>query len=111
MHENRKTSDVSASSNSRTAGEGLGRNARVYALEESDSGIVPMNHSNKVEHSTAESVHSSPEDWSLLDNMFSRMEKADWWRIDRHRKNPARILRRSPFSYSPRSFALAHHQA
>ena len=40
MHENRETSDVPASSNSRTAGEGSGRNARVYAPEESDSGIV-----------------------------------------------------------------------
>jgi hypothetical protein len=27
--------------------EGLGRTARVYVSEESDSGIVPMNHSNK----------------------------------------------------------------
>ena len=31
----------------RTAGEGSGRTARVYVCEESDSGIVPMNHSNK----------------------------------------------------------------
>ncbi len=31
----------------RTAGEGLGRTARVYVSEESHSGIVPMNHSNK----------------------------------------------------------------
>ncbi|MGA2856548.1 MAG: hypothetical protein ABSE40_06735 [Candidatus Sulfotelmatobacter sp.] len=31
----------------RTAGEGSGRTARVYVTEESHSGIVPMNHSNK----------------------------------------------------------------
>ena len=31
----------------RTAGEGSGRTARVYVSEESHSGIVPMNHSNK----------------------------------------------------------------
>ena len=31
----------------RTAGEGLGRTARMHIPEESDSGIVPMNHSNK----------------------------------------------------------------
>jgi hypothetical protein len=31
---------------SRTAGEGSGRTARMYVPEESDSGIVPMNHSN-----------------------------------------------------------------
>ena len=31
----------------RTAGEGLGRTARVYVSEESHCGIVPMNHSNK----------------------------------------------------------------
>jgi RNA-directed DNA polymerase len=60
MHENRETSDVPANSNSRTAGEGSGRNARVHAPEESDSGIVPMNHSNKVEHSMAESAEGRP---------------------------------------------------
>jgi RNA-directed DNA polymerase len=60
MHENRETSDVPASSNSRTAGEGSGRNARVHAPEESDSGIVPMSHSNKVEHSMAESAEGRP---------------------------------------------------
>jgi len=31
----------------RTAGEGSGHTARVYDSEESHSGIVPMNHSNK----------------------------------------------------------------
>jgi hypothetical protein len=31
----------------RTAGEGLGRTARAHVCEESDSGILPMNHSNK----------------------------------------------------------------
>jgi hypothetical protein len=31
----------------RTAGEGLGRTARVHVCEESDSGILPMNRSNK----------------------------------------------------------------
>jgi hypothetical protein len=31
----------------RTAGEGPGRTARVHVCEESDSGILPMNHSNK----------------------------------------------------------------
>jgi len=31
----------------RTAGEGSGHTARVYVCEESDSGILPMNHSNK----------------------------------------------------------------
>ncbi len=31
----------------RTAGEGLGHTARGYVCEKSDSGIVPMNHSNK----------------------------------------------------------------
>lgn len=32
---------------SRPTGEGLGRTARMHASEESDSGVVPMNHSNK----------------------------------------------------------------
>ena len=39
----------------RTAGEGLGHTARMYVCEESDSGIVPMNHSNKDGTSSAES--------------------------------------------------------
>jgi hypothetical protein len=40
---------------SRTAGEGLGHTARVHVSEESHSGIVPMNHSNKDGTSLAES--------------------------------------------------------
>src|SRR5712692_8402153 len=48
MHENRETSQTPAARVSRrTAGEGLGHTARMYVCEESDSGIVPMNHSNK----------------------------------------------------------------
>jgi hypothetical protein len=48
MHENRETSEMPAANVSRrTAGEGSGRTARVHVCEESDSGIVPMNHSNK----------------------------------------------------------------
>jgi len=47
MHENRESSEAPAGNNSRTAGEGLGRTIRMHAFEESDSGIVPMNHSNK----------------------------------------------------------------
>jgi hypothetical protein len=39
----------------RTAGEGLGHTARMYVSEESHSGIVPMNHSNKDGTSLAES--------------------------------------------------------
>src|ERR1039457_5089625 len=45
---------------SRTAGEGLGRKARMNVPEESDSGIVPMSHSNKVEQSMAESEEGRP---------------------------------------------------
>jgi hypothetical protein len=39
----------------RTAGEGSGHRARMYVSEESHSGIVPMNHSNKDSTSLAES--------------------------------------------------------
>jgi len=46
MHENRETSAMPAEE-SRTAGEGYGRKARMHVAEESDSGIVPMNHSNQ----------------------------------------------------------------
>ena len=48
MHENRETLQTPVARVSRrTAGEGLGHTARMYVCEESDSGIVPMNHSNK----------------------------------------------------------------
>ena len=48
MHENRETSATPASqARSRTASQGRGRNACMNVMEESDSGIVPMNHSNK----------------------------------------------------------------
>src|SRR6266480_5880027 len=39
----------------RTAGEGSGHTARMYVCEESHSGIVPRNHSNKDGTSLAES--------------------------------------------------------
>jgi|SRR3979490_410212 hypothetical protein len=56
MHENRETSGMPAAKVSRrTAGEGSGRTARVFVSEESHSGIVPMNHSNKDGTSLAES--------------------------------------------------------
>src|SRR5580692_6810648 len=60
MHENRETSNAPAGNSGRTVGEGSGRNARVYASEESDSGILPMNHSNKIEQSMAESEEGRP---------------------------------------------------
>ena len=57
MHENRETSEVPAVKVScRTAGEGLGRTARVYVPEESHRGIVPMKHSNKDGTLSAESA-------------------------------------------------------
>jgi hypothetical protein len=61
MHENRETSETPAGKPaSRTAGEGSGRTTRMYVSEESDSGIVPMNHSNKIEQSMAESEEGRP---------------------------------------------------
>jgi hypothetical protein len=48
MHENRETSETPAvQPDGRSAGEGLGHTARMYVPEESDSGILPMSHSNK----------------------------------------------------------------
>jgi hypothetical protein len=56
MHENRETSEMPATKVScRTAGEGSGHTARVYVPEESHSGVVPTNHSNKDGISLAES--------------------------------------------------------
>src|SRR5215831_1240733 len=57
MHENRETSETPAARIScRTAGEGLGRTARVYVCEESHCGVVPMKHSNKDGTLSAENV-------------------------------------------------------
>ena len=48
MHENRETSEMpEANLRDRPAGEGKSRAARMRVFEESDSGTVPMNHSNK----------------------------------------------------------------
>jgi hypothetical protein len=61
MHENRETSEVPAAKHCcRTAGEGSSRTARVYISEESDSGIIPMNHSNKDGKPYAESEEGRP---------------------------------------------------
>src|SRR5215469_8537789 len=61
MHENRETSETSAvEPDSRSAGEGLDRTARAYASEESHSGILPMNHSNKDRPASAESEEGRP---------------------------------------------------
>jgi len=46
MHENRETSAMPAEVR-RTARQGQGRKARVNVVEESDNGIVLMNHSNQ----------------------------------------------------------------
>jgi len=44
----------------RPAGEGKSRTSRTHVSEESDSGIIPMNHSNKGERSPAESEEGRP---------------------------------------------------
>jgi RNA-directed DNA polymerase len=41
-------------------GEGLGHTARMHVSEESDSGIVPMNHSNKGGQPPAEREEGRP---------------------------------------------------
>ena len=61
MHENREASKMpGAEDRNRPAGEGKSRTARVYVFEESDSGIVPMNHSNKSGKPRAESEEGRP---------------------------------------------------
>src|SRR6266851_169372 len=61
MHENRETSEMpEAKLRDRPAGEGESRTARVYVFEESDSGTVPMNHSNKSGKPPAESEEGRP---------------------------------------------------
>jgi RNA-directed DNA polymerase len=61
MHENRETSETPAvETDRRPAGEGPGRTARMHVAEESDSGVVPMNHSNKDGKLSAESEEGRP---------------------------------------------------
>ena len=61
MHENREASEMpEAKLRDRPAGEGKSRTARVHVFEESDSGIVPMNHSNKSGRPPAESEEGRP---------------------------------------------------
>jgi hypothetical protein len=61
MHENRETSEMPAAKHcGRTAREGSSRTARMYIFEESDSGIIPMNHSNKDGKPYAESEEGRP---------------------------------------------------
>ena len=56
MYENRETSETpTAQPGRRSAGEGQSHKARAYVFEESHSGVVPMNHSNKDGTSLAES--------------------------------------------------------
>jgi hypothetical protein len=60
-HEDRETSEVpEAFLCDRPAGEGRSRTARVHLFEESDSGTVPMNHSNKGGQPAAESEEERP---------------------------------------------------
>ena len=61
IHENRETSETpAAKASGRTAGEGSGHKTRMYVIEESDSGIVPMSHSNKDGKPYAESEEGRP---------------------------------------------------
>ena len=61
MHENREASETPAAQpGRRSAGEGLSHKARAYVCEESHSGILPMNHSNKDGTSPAESGEGRP---------------------------------------------------
>jgi hypothetical protein len=59
MHENRETSETPAAQpGRRSAGEGQSHKSRAHVYEESHSGIVPMNHSNKDGKVSAESARS-----------------------------------------------------
>jgi hypothetical protein len=68
MHENRETSETPAVHlERRSAGEGLGRTARVYVSEESHRGILPMKHSNNDGTLSAESAEGR---LRLKENIF-----------------------------------------
>jgi hypothetical protein len=56
MHENRETSEIPAVEQITGRREKAnGRTSRMYVCEGSDSGVVPMNHSNKDGRPSAES--------------------------------------------------------
>src|SRR5271156_6486839 len=79
MHENRETSEMPAvKPDTRTAGEGLGRTARMHISEESDSGTVPMNQSKKDEKLLAEIEEGRPliEENTLQPNTRSTQSEA-----------------------------------
>ena len=61
MHENRETSEMpEAAPCGRPVGEGNSCTTHVHVFEESDSGAVPMNHSNKDGKPLAESEEGRP---------------------------------------------------
>src|SRR5258707_11448864 len=61
MHETREPSEMlAARERCRTAGKGHGHTTRMHVSEESDSGILPMNHSNKDGKPLAESEEGRP---------------------------------------------------
>src|SRR6266704_435560 len=61
MHENRETSEIpTAQPGCRTASKGSGHTARMYVPEESHSGILPMNQSNKDRKPSAENEEGRP---------------------------------------------------
>ena len=79
MHENRETSEMPAvKPGIRTAGKGSGRTARMHISEESDSGTVPMNQSNKDEKLLAEIEEGRPliEENTLQPNTRSTQSEA-----------------------------------
>jgi hypothetical protein len=61
MHENWETSEMPVGNeDSRPVGEGDSRTARMHVTEGSDSGIVPMNHSNQDGKPLTESEEGRP---------------------------------------------------
>jgi hypothetical protein len=61
MHENREASETPVGhKDSKSAGEGDSHTARMHVAEESDSGIVPMNHSNQSGKPLVESEEGRP---------------------------------------------------
>src|SRR3989449_9150496 len=61
MHENRETSGMPVGhEDSRPVGEGGSRTTRMHVAEESDSGVVPMNHSNQDGKPSAEREEGRP---------------------------------------------------
>ena len=89
----------------RPAGEGSSRTARVHVFEESDSGIVPMNHSNNSGQPSAESEEGRP----LIKENTHQLSTHSTQREDRVSQGLAGVRKAARARKEMKFTALLHH--